>query len=107
LGTFNVTQVASNAVGCSNSITKGPFVQIVAPSVNTTNMPGNGCAPFSFTPAVSFTAVDGIASYAWDLGNGNTYNGPNPPAQVYGAGKYVVKVTITTNGVLVYLHRYS
>jgi len=98
LGTFTVKLVASNATGCSSTITKNLFVQIVKPFVNVSNLPANGCAPFSFTPAVSFTAVDGIASYSWDLGNGNTFNGPNPPAQLYAAGKYIVKVTIVTNG---------
>lgn len=97
-GSFLVKLTASSTTGCSTVAQKNSFVQIQKPTVATSNMPGNGCAPFSFAPVVTFSAVDGIASYAWDLGNGVNYNGPNPPAQVYAAGKYVVRVTIVTNG---------
>jgi len=97
-GQYNITLTATNAAGCSSSITKSQFVQVVAPLVKITNLPAYGCSPLSYTPTVAYTVVDGIAAYFWDFGNGNTYNVANPPTQVYGPGKYVVKLTITTNG---------
>jgi len=97
-GKFDVILVASNASGCSGTITKSAFVQVAAPSITITNLPAYGCAPLTFTPNLSANVVDGIASYAWDFGNGNTSTAANPPAQLYGAGKYLVKLTITSNG---------
>ena len=97
-GQFNVTLTTSNASGCNSPLTKSQFVQVLKPGVGISNLPGYGCAPFSFSPILVDTAVDGVASYFWDFGNGNTFNGLNPPAQVYNAGKYKVTVTITTNG---------
>jgi gliding motility-associated-like protein len=97
-GRFNVKLVASNASGCSDSVTKNQVVQIVKPFVKISNLPGFGCAPYTFSPALVDTVVDGIASYAWDFGNGNTYNVANPPAQVYGSGTFVVRLTIVSNG---------
>jgi PKD repeat protein len=39
-----------------------------------------------------------IATYAWDFDNGNTFNGPNPPAQNYTSpGTYSITLTVTSN----------
>ena len=46
----------------------------------------------------AITAVDGVASYNWDFGNGFIFNGQTPPPQIYAAGVYNVSLTITTNG---------
>ncbi|HMH31721.1 MAG TPA: PKD domain-containing protein, partial [Puia sp.] len=97
-GNFNVTLTASNAVGCNNSITKNQFVQVLAPKVRITDLPAYGCAPSTFSPIIADTVVDGIASYSWDFGNGNTFIGAIPPSQVYGPGVFKVKLTITSNG---------
>jgi gliding motility-associated-like protein len=97
-GSFYVLMTASNALGCSNGVTKLQFVQIRAPEVKITNLPAYGCAPYTFTPVISDSVVDGIASYAWDFGNGNTATGLVPPPQVYGFGIYKVTLTITSNG---------
>ena len=31
----------------------------------------------------------------WNLGNGREWDGPEPPAQIYGAGRYDVILTVT------------
>ncbi len=97
-GTFQVILTASSAAGCSNILTQNAFVNIVKPAVTLVNLPAYGCAPFTYTPALAVTAVDGVASYSWDFGNGFTFNGPNPPLQTYAPGVYNVSLTITTNG---------
>ena len=98
LGVYSVTLKITNAGGCTNSKTLPSLVQLVQPSVTITNLPAYGCAPFTYAPTYTVNAVDGVAQFAWNFGNGFTFNGPNPPAQVYGAGKYPVSLTITTNG---------
>ena len=95
---YNVTLTTSSAGGCSSSKTKTAFVNITKPIVSIPTLPGYGCAPFTFNPSISVTAVDGIASYLWDFGNGTTSTAASPPAQVYGTGNYNVSLTITTNG---------
>ena len=97
-GSYTVTLTTGSAGGCSNTFGQSAFVKIIAPVVSLTNAPAYGCAPFIYSPVISVTTADGVASYNWDFGNGFTFNGPIPPAQVYAAGTYTVKVTIVTNG---------
>jgi gliding motility-associated-like protein len=98
LGSFTVTLTTSSAPGCSNTLTKTAFVNVLAPVVSISNAPANGCAPYVFVPTTSILAVDGVATYSWNMGNGFLFNGPIPPAQTYPAGVYNISLTITTNG---------
>lgn len=51
----------------------------------------SGCGSVTVNFAESSTDAD---SWSWDFGNGNTYNGNDPPAQTYStAGEYVVTLT--------------
>ncbi len=98
-GQFNVKLVASSATGCIDSIIQSSVVQIVKPTVSVTNLPAFGCIHFTFTPVAAVTAVDGVASYAWDFGDGTTSALQNPPGHVYSvSGTYAVKLVIVTNG---------
>ncbi len=98
LGTYPVTLTTSSAPGCSaTSATQSVTIQ--QPTVTLNNpLSFFGCAPYIFTPSASVSAVDGVASYAWSFGNGNTSNVAIPPPQTYLAGKWPVILTITTNG---------
>jgi gliding motility-associated-like protein len=97
-GSFPVTLITSTASGCSATLTKAAFVNILKPVVSITNAPANGCAPFVYSPTISVTAPDGVAIYSWDFGNGFTYNGITPPPQTYASGVYNISLTITTTG---------
>ena len=97
-GSFNVTLTASSTTGCSNTLTKAAFVNVAKPIVTIPSLPAFGCAPFTYNPSLSVTAVDGIASYHWDFGNGFQFNGVSPPAQVYASGVWTVTLTVVTNG---------
>jgi gliding motility-associated-like protein len=98
LGSYTVSLTTSTASGCSNNLTKTAFVNIAKPVVSISNAPAYGCAPLTYTPIASVTAVDGVAVYSWDFGNGTTFIGQNPPAQIYAAGNFTVTLTITTTG---------
>ena len=74
------------------------MVHIDKPTVTLDGMPAYGCAPYTFTPTATVTAIDGVASYSWIFGNGNTSTAANPPPQTYAAGTYTIYVTITTTG---------
>ena len=97
-GSYTVTLTTSSASGCSNTLPKPGFVNIVDPTVTITNVPAYGCAPFVFTPTISANTVDGVASYQWDFGNGFTFNGLTPPPQTYAAGVYNISLIITSTG---------
>ena len=93
---FTVTLTTGSAGGCTSANTL--VVKINTPTVKLSNLPAYGCGPYTFTPSATANAVDGVASYSWIFGNGNTSNAAIPPPQTYAAGIYKVYVTITTNG---------
>ena len=98
LGSYTVTLTTSIGGGCPSTMTKPAFVNVAAPVVAISNAPAYGCAPFIYTPTISVTTVDAVTSYAWDFGNGFTFNGLTPPPQTYAAGVYNISLTITTSG---------
>ncbi len=98
LGNFQVTLNASSASGCSTNATP-VTVNIQQPTVSFNNpMTFFGCAPYVFTPVANISAVDGVAIYSWNFGNGNTSNAALAPPQTYAAGSWTITLTITTNG---------
>jgi gliding motility-associated-like protein len=97
-GNFPVTLTSTAAAGCSTSLQDTSFVKVDSPTVSINNLPAFGCAPYLFTATATALTVDGVATYSWDLGNGVMSSSANPPTQVYAAGTYIIKLTITTTG---------
>lgn len=96
-GNFTVTLIASN--GCTSNVEKAAFVNIQPPTVAISNLPVNdGCTPYTFAPVADVNAVDGIASYFWDFGNGYTSTDPEPGYTYTTPGNYTIKLRIQTNG---------
>lgn len=97
-GQFNVTLTIVDNKGCTNTITKSSFVRIVKPTVRVSNAPAGGCVGFTYNPVAVVNSIDGIASYFWDFGDGNTSTSPSP-SNVYAAvGNYTLKLVVVTNG---------
>ncbi len=98
-GAFAVKLTITTRKGCVNSITKLNFVRIIKPTVAIANAPNGGCTGFSFTAIPNVNAIDGVASWFWDFGNGVTSNLQNPPPVTYSTpGNYTLTLRITTNG---------
>ncbi|MBP7409381.1 MAG: hypothetical protein KA941_11545 [Flavobacteriales bacterium] len=59
-----------------------------------------GCEPVTvnYTPLLSGAGV--TSAYDWSFGNGNSYQGADPPAQTYGAGDYEVTLQTTVTGIM-------
>lgn len=99
-GKFNVSLTITSSFGCTNTLVRNVFVQIVKPSVGIKDLPGEGCVPFAFSPVADIKAVDGVANYTWDFGDGpgSIRTGANPTYTYNTPGKYTLKLTITTMG---------
>lgn len=99
-GAFNVSLTVTNRFGCVNTVVKNGFVQLVKPIVRVKNLPGEGCAPFAYSPVPDIQALDSVTSYSWDFGNGpaSIRTGQNPTYTYNSPGVYTLKLTITTAG---------
>ena len=99
-GSFDVTLTATSSVGCSNTITKPQFVQIIPPSMTLDGSTVQGCINAAIHPVAVVNAVDGVASYAWSAPGATPATSTSPtPAFTYTAqGSYSITLTITTNG---------
>lgn len=99
-GSFNVSITFTDNKGCEGKLTKPAVIQIVKPTVKITNVLAGGCVPYTHVPTAAVTAIDGVATYSWDFGDGTVITGPNPnPPHTYTTtGVYDIKLTITTNG---------
>lgn len=97
-GLYTVTLTVTDARGCTNTITKSNFVRIVRPTISINNAPAGGCVPFTYNPVPNVNAIDGIASYFWDFGDGATSPLPNPGHTYVATGNYTIKLVITTTG---------
>lgn len=102
--TCNISMVGVDGAGhnISKTVTVDlpalqPGIDFEPPEAVITATPGtSGTEPF----AVIFDAYDstdnrGIASYAWDFGDGTTATGVMPAAHTYTNGEYIVKLTVT------------
>ncbi len=103
--TCNITMVGTDGAGHSISETVTvnlpalqPGIDFVPPTAVINVTPGtSGTQPFT----VIFDAYDstddrGIASYAWDFGDGTTATGVMPDPHTYTeSGSYIVKLTVT------------
>jgi gliding motility-associated-like protein len=96
-GNYTVSLIATGANGCSDSIIKPQFVRIQAPIVAINGLPIEGCVPFTISPNPNVTAIDGVAGYLWDFGDGFTSAAANPSHTYPVQGNYTVKLFITTN----------
>lgn len=99
-GNFNVSILFTDVNGCEGKGSKPAVVQIVPPSVKLTSVPAGGCIPYNYSPSANIKAIDGVATYSWDFGDGTviTSANPSPPHTYIATGNYTIKLTITTNG---------
>ena len=102
--TCNITMIGTDGAGHSISETVTvdlpalqPGIDFVPPTAVINVTPGTtGTDPFTVIfDAYGSTDDRGIASYAWDFGDGTTATGVMPAAHTYTNGTYTVKLTVT------------
>lgn len=103
VGTFTVRLVINNPKACkvldTAYLTIKTDTNYVRPSFITTVQ--DSCDPYiaSFSNTSSYSHTPGASAFTkfkWDFGDGNTYNGFNPPTHTYsGSGTYKVLLIMT------------
>ncbi len=95
-GSYNVTLKVQNTNGCIDSLTQAAYIKISKLGLRLTNIPGEGCKPYNFSPLLTVAYPDPISSYFWDMGNGMTYNIVNPTTTYPNVGNFTITVRVTS-----------
>jgi gliding motility-associated-like protein len=93
-GNYAVSLIVTNSSGCTKSLTKPNYIQIIAkPVANFTGNNINSCA-IPVTASFTNTSTNG-STYAWDFGDGGSSTATNPSHTYSTAGSYTVKLIVT------------
>jgi gliding motility-associated-like protein len=96
-GTYSVTLITTNASGCTDTLKKIDYINVLPPTGTINNLPQQGCAPLPWTFSSTVSSVDPIVSYQWNFGAAGTSTLQNPSI-VFPAGIYDIQLVITTAG---------
>lgn len=92
---FFVRLSATSAEGCSFTLNKWNFIIIQEPSISIIASSEGGCLPFTTTFRLEKIGPGTISNVLWDFGNGNSFQGINPPPQVYTTtGKFTIRAIV-------------
>jgi gliding motility-associated-like protein len=99
-GTYNVDCIITTALGCKDTTyLQIPVVVTKTPIIDFTPLYTSACAPalVNFQPII-VQNDNSTLQWNWNLGNGNTSNIMQPPAQLYNtAGSYNITAIATHN----------
>ena len=73
-GTYNVTLIAKDTAGCSDTLTKQAFIKIVKPIISFAGLPAKGCIPATINFSANVNTLDTVKTYLWDFGDGTNSN---------------------------------
>ncbi len=93
-GSYDVTLIASNNLGCRDTLVLENYINIGGPSAIFDFFPKSGCAPL----AVEFFATDTarVVTYQWVYGDGATDITTSPESSyIYGGGDWLPALLIT------------
>lgn len=96
-GTYDVTLIAKDASGCSDTLTKKSYIQITKPVISFPNLPAKGCIPATINFSADIKTLDTVKTYLWDFGDGSTSTEATPSHIYNTQGTYNIKLTITTS----------
>lgn len=95
-GYYNITLQATNAQGCTKTLTKSQYIHVYDPPVANFSSPNptpcDAPATVSFTPSITGT---GPYSYEWNFGNSTTSTAANPATTYTATGSYTVRLIVT------------
>ncbi len=94
-GSFTVKLVVRNNNGCTDSLTKINYINIIKPFVAFDNLPDSGCTGFNKHISVSSAGTDSITNYLWNFGDGGTST-ISDPSHIFSGERYFTISLITT-----------
>lgn|GEM_PF-2346941 len=96
-GNFNVRLIATNALGCKDTIIKPNFIKIQLAKASFNSLNEVGCPPLLANFSSTSTPVGG--SYKWSFGSVANSNAADTSVLFKNSGNYTVKLVYTsTNG---------
>ena len=98
-GQFDVTLSVTTAAGCIGTTTLNDYITISNIEAGFMAATHTGCDPLTVQFVDSSSTpnpANPIVSWQWNFGNGQTYNGQNPPAQTYPLGLFDVTLIVTS-----------
>lgn len=96
-GTYDVTLIVSNDVGCRDTMVMPNLVEIIGPQADFNVDTSTGCAPLSVVFSNQSTATtpgSSITGYFWDFGDGVTSTAANPSHQFVDPGEYDITLVV-------------
>ncbi|MCW3092461.1 MAG: hypothetical protein JWP81_3530 [Ferruginibacter sp.] len=97
-GNFKVQLVVTGPNGCTDTLRKVNYINVVKPHVVFKNLPDSGCVPFTKNFSSTITSLEPVTGYLWDFGDGTTATNATPAHTYTLPGIYAVKVIIYTAG---------
>ncbi|HSC55008.1 MAG TPA: PKD domain-containing protein [Phnomibacter sp.] len=98
-GNYTVTMILQHDNGCMDTVVQTNLVQIAPPTITAVaGLPYDGCLPYSNTFIPTVNAIEPVAQWHWDFGDGTTANVEQPFKTFNTPGAYAVVLTITTVG---------
>lgn len=95
-GNFNVTLVVTNSLGCSKTLVKTNYIQLISPPV--ADFTATNASSCGVPATVNFTnTTTGATSYLWNFGNNTTSTATNPNKTYNTAGSYTITLIATNS----------
>nr|WP_295867136.1 PKD domain-containing protein [uncultured Chitinophaga sp.] len=89
-GTFPVTLMATNSVGCAATATLPDYIHIGLPALAISPLGDSGCIPYTVSFTASLSPAEAITGYQWNFGDGITSTLANPSHTYTQQGTYTV-----------------
>lgn len=101
-GTYNVSLSVANANGCTGKKTVLLYIKVAEPTANIIIPNADGCNTLDINAKADVTAVDGVASYRWQFGDGSpdftSTTSPNVTHHYGTLGTFALTLIVTTKG---------
>jgi gliding motility-associated-like protein len=94
-GTYNVSLMVTNSIGCSSTTVKPNFVQVFGPDVNfgpTTTIPTNPPITIHFNNLTTFSSP--VTGWNWNFGDGSSSTSQHPSHTYTVADTFNVSLTV-------------
>lgn len=102
-GVFDVSLIATNSLGCSDTLLNPELVQLAGPSGDFSFFPDTaGCPPYDITYVAN---ADGATQYTWDFGDGVLGSGDSTTHTYTQIGTYIPSLILEDDNGCVFTYQ--